>query len=60
MNWVRATRDNSDEQVWINLAVARTMETTTNPAYTIIAFADGTIVTVKELPENLFGRMQKA
>src|SRR5271166_1906951 len=59
--WVRATVDNRDEIVYLNLDLAVRMERPQNRNYTAIQFLSGagSQPAVKETPEELFAQKQR-
>jgi hypothetical protein len=57
--WVRATIDNRDETIYLNLDVAVRIERPTTRNYTIIQFMSGAgSQTVKETPEELLTQLK--
>ena len=60
--WVRATVDNRDETVYLNLDLAVRIERPQNRNYTVIQFVSGagSQPAVKETPEELLAQVKAA
>jgi hypothetical protein len=58
-DWVRATVDNSQNVIWLNLALAVKIERLPNLNYTSIQFVSGSgsIPTLSETPEELLRQL---
>jgi hypothetical protein len=58
LGWIKATRDNVDETVWLNLSNAYEM-VVIQGRYTNITFTNGKSVSVRERPDDLIRSSQR-